>query len=222
VNGEAQREEERDVEDPQPGMEEVQQPQAHDVHGHAVGQRGSRLQRAAAQRPRVAGAPQPAQDAADDAEDDRPGQQPEVGRHAALPQDPDGHADATGLGAGARSAWRRTAEVEVQRAVEVVHDPGGQRVAGRIEIWSEDPQAAEHDDGHGEQHDRGEGDASCETSHWSIMARAGRMCRYTTATTGHRGRRPPRRPQHHHDCSHEVPGVGPAGRPHGAALVDDA
>ena len=65
----------------------------------------------------------------------------------------------------------------MQRALEVVHDPGRQRVAGRVEIRPQDPQAAEDDDRHGEQHDRGEGDASCETSHRKIMAQAGSMCR---------------------------------------------
>ncbi len=53
-----------------------------------------------------------------------------------------------------------------QRPVEVVHDPAQQRVPGRIEIWSEDPQTAIDDDGHGDEDERREEDASCETCHW--------------------------------------------------------
>ena len=147
-------EEEGDGEDPKYGIEEVQQRETHEVHGRAVGQYGSRLQRAGPQRPRVPGAPQPTQDADDDADDDRPGQQPDVGCHSALPHVPEGRASAAGPGGG----------------------PGS---AGRIEIRPQDPQPTVDDDGHGNQDDRGERDASCETSHWRIMAQAWRMCRYS-------------------------------------------
>jgi hypothetical protein len=83
---------------------------------------------------------------------------------------------AAGPGAGPDPAGRCTAEVEVQQsAVEVVHDPAKQRVAG-IEIRPQDPQPAVDDDGNGNQDERGEGEASCETLHWGIMARARCMC----------------------------------------------
>jgi hypothetical protein len=59
-----------------------------------------------------------------------------------------------------------------QSAVEVVRDPAHQRVAG-IEIRPQDPQPAVDDDGNGNEDERGEQDASYETSHWRIMAQAG-------------------------------------------------
>ncbi len=112
----------------------------------------------------------PAQHAGDAADEDRPDQQPDVGRPTALPQDPHGQALTAGPRARARSAGRRTAQVEVQqRSIDVMHDPAQQRVAG-MEIRPEDPQAAVEDHGHGDEDDRRDQDASCESAHWGFMA----------------------------------------------------